>query len=505
MSDFLVGIDAGTTGCKSIVFDLDGNVLGQDYREYPCIYPGPGLVEQRYEDIIPPLTDSCREAVAASGVSPEEIRAVAFSSQAPLLALVDAEGNLIRDFLSWQDLRGAPYIPRLREAYGAERFYLETGDPLGTNSAAPKWAWLRDNERENWARTEWFLSEQEFLLKEWGAEEYWTDLSSASREGMLDVDSVQWSREIHDLVGVPIEKRARLVTSPGKVVGRVGKDIARRAGLAEGTLLCLGAHDQNCSTFGGGAVRGGDCVMVMGTFGSCYVVMDEPLRDPARKLVVKPNHGMGNWTIEAFSNTSASSFRWYRDTFCHEECAAGEVAGVDPYDIITSQARRSPVGANGVTFLPYLAGASGARQNPAARANINGMTLATTKGDVARAVLEGICFEMRDILDAQAAAGIEVGTIRLVGGAAKSSLWSQMLADVLHRPIEILRTSEAGCLGAAMYAGVGAGLYSSCEEAAERAVAVVGRFDPDPVAGASYDQAFKRFVDLYESLDTGVF
>ena len=180
MSDFLVGIDAGTTGCKSIVFDLDGNVLGQDYREYPCVYPGPGLVEQRYEDIIPPLTDSCREAVAASGVSPEEIRAVAFSSQAPLLALVDAEGNLIRDFLSWQDLRGAPYIPKLREAYGAERFYLETGDPLGTNSAAPKWAWLRDNEPENWARTEWFLSEQEFLLKEWGADGYWTDLSSAS-------------------------------------------------------------------------------------------------------------------------------------------------------------------------------------------------------------------------------------------------------------------------------------------------------------------------------------
>ena len=213
MSDFLVGIDAGTTGCKSIVFDLDGNVLGQDYREYPCVYPGPGLVEQRYEDIIPPLTDSCWEAVAASGVSPEEIRAVAFSSQAPLLALVDAEGNLIRDFLSWQDLRGAPYIPKLREAYGAERFYLETGDPLGTNSAAPKWAWLRDNEPENWARTEWFLSEQEFLLKEWGADGYWTDLSSASREGMLDVDSMQWSRGIHDLIGMPVEKRAHPVTS----------------------------------------------------------------------------------------------------------------------------------------------------------------------------------------------------------------------------------------------------------------------------------------------------
>lgn len=505
MADYLVGIDAGTTGCKSIVFDLEGNVLGQDYREYPCIYPGPGLVEQRYEDIIPPLEESCRVAVEASGVPPEEIRAVAFSSQAPLLALVDEAGDLIRPFLSWQDLRGAPYIPQLREAYGAERFYRETGDPLGTNSAAPKWAWLRDNEPENWARTRWFLSEQEYLLKEWGAEGYWTDLSSASREGMLDVDAQEWSAPVHELIGIPLKQRATIAHEPGKVVGTIGPDLARRTGLAEGTLLCVGAHDQNCSTFGGGAVRGGDCVMVMGTFGSCYVVMDEPLRDPERKLVVKPNHGVGNWTIEAFSNTSASSFRWYRDTFCAGERFAGEVSGQDPYDIITSQVAASPIGANGVTFLPYLGGVSGARQNPSARANLNGMTLATTKADVARAVLEGICFEMKDILNAQAAAGIEAETIRLVGGAAKSPFWSQMLADIFQKPIEVLRTSEAGCLGAAMYAGVGAGLFGSCQEAADRSVAVIGRYDPDPSTKQTYEDAFKRFVDVYEALNGRVF
>ena len=316
MSDYLIGIDAGTTGCKTIVFDLDGNILGQDYREYPCVYPEPGLVEQTYNDIIPPLVDSCRAAVESSGVPAEDIRALAFSSQAPLLALVNEEGELIRPFVSWQDLRGAPYIPVLRDAYGAERFYVESGDPLGTNSAAPKWAWLRDNEPEHWARAAWFLSEQEFLLKEWGATEYLTDLSSASREGMLDVDQMDWSVPIHDLIGIPIEKRAKVVVEPGRVVGTISPDIARRTGLSEKTLLCMGAHDQNCSTFGGGAIHGGDCVMVMGTFGSCYVVMDEPLRDPRRTLVVKPNHGMRNWTIEAFSNTSASSFRWYRDTFC---------------------------------------------------------------------------------------------------------------------------------------------------------------------------------------------
>ena len=504
-SDHCSGIDAGTTGCKTVVFDLDGNVLGQDYREYPCIYPGPGLVEQTYQDIVPPLIESCRAAITNSGVPATEIRAVAFSTQAPLQALVDGDGRLIRPFLGWQDLRGAPYIPKLREAYTPDRFYQETGDPLGTNSAAPKWAWLRDNEPENWAQAEWFLSEQEFLLKEWGAEEYWTDLSSASREGMLDVDAMDWSKGVHDLIGLPLAKRAKVATEPGKVVGTIGADLARSTGLAEGTLLCMGAHDQNCSTFGGGAVHGGDCVMVIGTFGSCYVVMDESRRDPNRKLVVKPNHGMGNWTIEAFSNTSASAFRWYRDTFCDLEIAAGRVGGVDPYDLITRQAARSAIGANGVTFLPYLGGAFGARQNPAARADFFGMTLGTTKGDIARAVLEGVSFEMRDIIDAQLAAGIEVPTIRLVGGAAKSPMWSQLLADIFQRPIDILRTTEAGCLGAAMYAGVGAGLYGSCEEAAERAVAVVNRYKPDPSTASAYDAAFARFVEVYEALDAQVF
>lgn len=505
MTEYLVGIDAGTTGCKSIVFDLTGNVIGQDYREYPCIFPGPGLVEQTYDDIVPPLMDSCKAAVKNSGVDPADIKAVAFSSQAPLLALVDEAGDLIRPFVSWQDLRGAPYIPQLRQAYGAQAFYDETGDPLGTNSAAPKWAWLRDNEPENWARTRWFLSEQEFLLKEWGADGYWTDLSSASREGMLDVNSMEWSQGVHDMVGIPLDQRATVVTEPGKVVGSISSELAEKTGLAEGTLLCMGAHDQNCSTFGGGAVAGGDCVMVMGTFGSCYVVMDEPLRDPARTLVVKPNHGLGNWTIEAFSNTSASSFRWYRDTFADLERAAGTASGMDPYDLITRQAERSPIGANGVTFLPFLAGASGSRQNPQARANLHGMGLGTAKGDVARAVLEGVSFEMRDILNAQAAAGIEVNTIRLVGGAAKSRMWSQMLSDIFQKPIEILRTSEAGCLGAAMYAGVGAGLYESCAVAAEQAVSVVDRYEPNPDNAAAYDEAFERFVKLYEALDGRVF
>jgi xylulokinase len=419
--------------------------------------------------------------------------------------MLDDDGELIRPFVGWQDLRGEPYVKKISDEFGRREFYEETGDPLGTTFAITKWAWLRDNEPENWARTAIFASEQEYILKKWGAQGYWTDLSSASREGMADVDNGTWSKPIHDLIGMPLEKRATITTEPGQVVGKISAKIAALSGLAEGTLLCVGAHDQNCSTFGGGAVHPGDSVMVMGTFGSCFVVLDKPLRDPHGKLVVKPNHGIGNWTIEAFSNTSASAFRWYRDTFGDLEVATAKTLHEDPYDLITTTIAEIAPGAHGVTFLPYLQGAAGARGNGNARGCFVGMTLGTTKADMALAVLEGICFEMKDVLLAQAAAGIEIGSIRLTGGAAKSPLWCQMLADICEHPIELLQTSETGCLGAALYAGVGAGVYASCEEAVERAVKLTTRYEPNPARKIAYDEAFDTFVKVYEALDGRVF
>jgi xylulokinase len=504
MAQYLAGIDAGTTGCKTCIFDLDGTVVSTDYREYPCDYPQPGWVEQTSETLIPPLFESCRAAVESSGLDPAEIVAVAISSQGSIIGLLDDSGQALRPWVGWQDVRGVPYIEKLQERISRERYYEITGDPLGTVFSSTKLAWLKDHEPEHWERTALFATEQEFINRQWGATEWWTDQSSASREGTADVDNFEWSAEIHELLDIPLSKRAQLAKGP-MVLGEISAEAATKSGLAPGTMLCLGAHDQNCSSYGAGAVDAGDTVMVIGTFGSCFVVLDRPTRDPHARLVVKPNHGLDNWTIEAFSTTSASAFRWYRDTFADVEVAASRPLQEDPYDLITRAVGKGAPGAGGVTFLPFLQGASGARINGNARGAFVGMSLATNKADMARAVLEGICFEMADILSAQAAAGIEIGTIRLTGGAAKSPLWCQMLADVFDRPIELLQTSETGCLGAALYAGVAAGLYPDCREAAARSVSITRRFEPDAEAHRAYQPAFQRFVDLYEALDGRVF
>ncbi|HSV74598.1 MAG TPA: FGGY family carbohydrate kinase [Chthonomonadales bacterium] len=505
MAKYLVGIDEGTTGCKTCVFDLDGNVIGQDYREYPCHYPRPGWVEQVPEEITPALFASCRAAVESSGVDKADIVALALATQGSVIGLLDEHGKLLRPFVGWQDLRGAETVSEITDKISVEEYYRITGDPLGFVFSSTKLAWLRKHEPENWARTAMFSTHMDYFMREFGATEYWTDISSASREGMFDVDHHCWSERLHDVLGIPLSKRAKVALEPGRVVGTVSAAVAAQAGLAEGTLLCIGAHDQNASTFGAGAIRDGTAVMVVGTFGSCFVVSDQPVRDPNGKLVVKGNHGVGNWTIEGFSNASASSFRWYRDVFGDVETAAAKTLGKDPYELICAQAESSEPGAGGITFLPYLQGAAGTRLNANARGVFLGMSLGTSKAQMARAVLEGITFEMRDILEAEAKAGIKVETVRLTGGAAKSPFWCQLMADAFGKPIEILQTSETGCLGAALYAGIGAGLYRTPAEAVDRAVKVTAVYQPDPSLAAAYDRAFARFAQTMDALDQTVF
>ena len=506
MGEYLIGIDAGTTGCKTCVFTLDGQIKGSDYREYRSYYPNPGWVEQIPEDLVPAVFASCKAAVENSGVKPAEILALAISTQGSVVVMLDAAGKLIRPFIGWQDLRGSTDgTDYLLSRVPRERIYEIAGDPVGTVFSNTKLAWAKLHEPENWENTAMFGTHQDYFLREFGADGFYTDLSSASRDGLLDIDRAAWSLELLDALGIPQQKRPDIITRPGEVMCGVAAGAAKKTGLLAGTPLCLGAHDQNCSTFGAGGVGHGTAVLVMGTFGSCFVVTDRSVRDPKMKLVVKNNHGVGNYTIEAFSNTAASSFRWYRDTFCDFEKAEGSRLGVDPYDVINDQIASVGPGANGITFLPYLQGASGVRLNGRARGAFVGMTLGASKAEMARAVMEGICYEMNEIIRAETDAGVEIDAIRLSGGAAKSPVWRQMMADIFKRPILTLTTGETGCLGAAMYAGVGVKAYSDCADAARRAVHITEIDEPDPGRAAAYDGAYRRFKDVYEALEPRIF
>ncbi|WP_028709754.1 xylulokinase [Propionicicella superfundia] len=506
MTQYLIGIDAGTTGCKACVFDTQGNMLARDYRAYPSYYPHPGYVEQSPDDMVPAVFDTCRAAVEKSGIRPQDVAGLSMSTQGSVIAMMDKHDELIRPFVSWQDIRGGrEAIAWILDRIPRSEFYRITGDPLGLLFSVTKYLWLKQNEPENWARTVKLLDQQDYFLRLLGADGYFTDSATASRTGMMDIDEGVWSDRLHDLLGMPLDLRPEILSEPGRVMTRLGSDVAERMGLVAGTPVGMSTFDQNCNTFGSGAVESGAAVMVMGTFGSCFIVSDESIRDPDMTLVVKPNFGMGNYTIEAFSNTCASAYRWYHDVFGDSEQAAAAVSGRNSYDVINDQIASVAPGADGVTFLPYLQGASGAKINDRARGMFLGMRLGTTKPAMARAVMEGVSFEMYDIVRAELAAGIQLDGIRLTGGAANSPLWCQMMADITQRPISVLKSSETGCLGAAMYAGLAVGAYASPHDAAAQAVQLTRTFTPDPTRFDVYQAAHRRFDEAYEALDGKIF
>jgi len=503
MGKYLLGIDEGTTGCRACIFDFKGNLIASDYREYPCYYPKSGWVEQTDEDITPALYASVKAAINKGDIDAEEIEALGISSQGGVTGLVDEDGNLLRPFVGWQDLRGTPYVDKILEKISPEEYYQITGYPLGAIFNITKWLWLRDNEPEIWEKTAKLSNHQDFFVRAFGGEGWWDDISTTSRTGLFDVDNHEWSEELMDLLDLDPDLMPK-VAKGGQPVGKVTKQVAEATGLAEGTLVCIAAHDQNCSTFGGGLVKGGTAVLVLGTWGSCYVGVDEPIRDPNGVLIVKGNVGPRNWTIEGAASAAASSYRWFRDTFGALEVAAADLFGEDPYDMLNRQIEKVPPGANGLTFMPYLQGASaGPRANPDARGALVGVTLGTTKADIARAVMEGITLEMRDIIEAQRRAGVKTKAIRLTGGGTKSRLWNQMQADMYKTPVKVLQTSETGALGAALYAGIGAGVYDSYEEAVETAVRIGDEYEPNPDNYDAYDEAYERFVKIYNALEAG--
>ena len=510
MGTYLIGIDAGTTGCKTCVFDLDGNLIGSDYREYPCQYPHPGWVEQLPEDMTPALFESCRAAIRNAGVDPKEIKALALSTQGSVFGRLDKNEELIRPFIGWQDARGVEYVEKFRagEYIDLDRYYQINGYPISTVPCITKYMWVKDNEPETWAKTQKISHHQDFFLKEFGAEDWFVnDTATASRTGIFDIEGGDWSQEILDAIGMGDAVLPRIVPA-GTVVGKIPYEVALQTDLAEGTLLCVGAMDQNCSTMGGGLVRGGSAVSVIGTYGAVYVASDEDVRDPAGVLIVKNNSGPENYTVEAASIASASCYRWFRDTLGPLEVAMAKEFGElgNAYHLLNRQIDAVAPGANGITFLPYLQGAaSGPRADPYARGCFLGLSHGTTKAEMARAVMEGITLEMRDNFEAIRNMGIVVDEIRAVGGATNSAVWSQMQADMYKVPVSVLEVPETGCLGAALYAGVGLGAYKDLEEAVDRAVRVKARYEPNPENFDCYDKAYARFVSGYTSLAEGGF
>lgn len=499
MARYLAGVDVGTSGARCSLFEVSGRLVATAGCEYGASYPRPGWVEQDPRLLVDCTMEACRRAIAQSSIPPGEIAAIGFSTQRSVTCAVDDRGVPLRWLISWQDARTAAQVDELRRLVDPGEYYRTSGLPLGTTWILTKVLWMREHEPELYRRTAKFVQNQDLILRAFGADDDYTDVSCMAFYGVWDVGRLQFNEPLLSRLGLSASMFGK-PTPAGTPVARIGRAVAERTGFAVGTPVCVGAGDQNCSVVGMGAIRAGMATVTLGTAGLAILCTDRPIAGFGGMMIT--NHAMpGRWEVEGLSNAAASSLRWFRDVLnSARPSPADPAAGTLDYPALAKLAGQSPAGAKGLLYLPYLATAATPRWNPDARAALLGLSFAHGISDMTRAVLEGVVLEIRDIMEQWFKADMRVDVIRGGGGAARSPLWCQIQADIYGRPVELLECEESTGLGCALLGGVGAGVFGSVEEGVEAMVRPRTTIEPDRRRVDRYADLYRAYVQAYEGL-----
>ena len=501
MKKYVAGIDMGTSGSRCIIFDLKGRTVAQAYREMPKLFPHPGWMEMDPNQMIESTYDAVREAVSRSGVDPAEIAALSFSSFQASFACIDRNGDYMGNFIVWQDIRGTQMFPWINErlaAHGmdAAELYRRSGEPLNIVPSGPRVLWLKEHMPEYYEKVWKFVTPQAMMVRAFGGEDWYDERCDGSMWLVQNCDDYAIDPELVQAFGVDADKYPP-IAAPGMRAGKITAAVAARTGLQEGMPIFVGSADQMCAALGEGNYGTPDIgSLALGTSGVLLCYSDVATRDPKQTYHITgfPN---GHYSFEAAAPVAAMALGWLRNILFPAEAFAPE--GV--FDRMTAEAEASAIGANGVIFLPHLVGTLCPVNDGTMRGTFAGLGPATSRGDLVRAVMEGVCYEMKDIIRAYNDAGAGYfKSLRIVGGATNSDFWNQMQADVYGFPVERMETAEASALGAAILAAVGSGAYGSLEEACKNMTRVEKTYTPDPARTALYAKYYDAYTRCMRDL-----
>lgn len=494
----LVGIDLGTSACKAIVMGEDGRVLGTGTAEYPLLQPQPTWAEQDPEAWWRGCGLAVRAALSAAGCTGADVSAVGLTGQMHGAVLLDGADAVIRPALIWCDQRSAPQAEALGARLGQERIIELCANPALPNFTVTKLLWVRENEPAHFARVRRVLLPKDFIrLRLTGVAA--AEVSDASGTLAFDVAGRRWSREMCDLVEVPLEWWAEVGESP-EVSARVSAAGAEATGLAVGTPVVGGAGDQAAGAVGNGIVSPGLVSVTIGTSGVVFAATDGVVRDPLGRLHTFCHAVPGGWHVMGVTQAAGGSLQWWRNGFCAPELAVAAATGEDPYEILCREAERVPAGALGLVFLPYLMGERTPHTDPLARGVFYGITARHGRAEFARAVLEGVSQSLRDCLGLIEDLGCPAREVRMTGGGARSALWRRIQAEVFARPVRGMRGQEGPAMGAAILAAVGGGAYASVPEACAALVRAGEETRPTPDGVAAYIEQGEVYRELYRVL-----
>jgi len=448
--NYILGIDTSTTATKALLSNEKGDVIGVATQEYSFETPQPLWSEQSPKLWWDATVGSIRQILAETSVNPEQIVAIGLTGQMHGLVLLDAHGEVLRPAILWNDQRTASQCDTIRNRLGKQHLIELTGNDALTGFTAPKILWVQENEPEIYARTEQILLPKDYL-RYCLTGEFGTDKAGAAGTLLLDVNSRDWSDEVSHKLNINMNYLPRTYEGT-EITGYISKKAADATGLSVGTPVVAGGGDQAAQAVG---------------------------------------VGPGRWHLMGVMLSAAGSLRWYRDT----------LAPTLDYDTLLAPTADISPGSDGLLFLPYLTGERTPHPDPLARGAFVGLTVRHTQAHMTRAVLEGVSFGLRDSFELVKDVGVKaLKEVRISGGGARSPLWRQMIADVLGSELITVNTTEGAAYGAALLAGVGAGIWPTVDDACATVIQITGRTSPKPENVSQYESIYYRYRQLYPAL-----
>lgn len=494
---YILAHDLGTSGNKATIYDFKGNLCASVLCEYPTYYPQDGFVEQDPNDWWRAVCLSTKRLLQEAGIRNTEIAVVSFSAQMMGCLLVDHCGEALRKMIIWADTRSVQQEAEMIDKIGMERGYHITGHRLSASYGGAKLLWIKENEPDIYHKAYKMLNAKDYIIHRLtGA--FVTDYSDASGTNLFDLERKMWSEEIVNALDLRMDLLPEVHASTD-IAGGITPEAAMEIGLLAGTPVVIGGGDGSCACVGAGVVEEGKTYNVLGSSSWISIASKTPVFDPAMRTFNWIHLDPDLYTPCGTMQAAGYSLNWFKNVFCKDEIKEGKVTGKNPYQLIDKQILQTAPGANGLLYLPYLLGERSPRWNFQAKGAFIGMKITTTKADFARAVLEGVGYNLKVILDVFDKT-YPVSDVVLIGGGAKGEVWAQILADIWQKPVLIPRyLEEATSMGAAICGGVGIGAFSN--------FSVIKQFNsinktivPNLKNGELYNKLYKAFNVAYNGL-----
>ena len=492
MAKYLLGVDIGTSGTKTVLFDQGGGTVASATVEYPLYQPRIGWAEQDPRDWWRAVHESIAQVMA--GRDPDEVAGIGLSGQMHGMVLLDERDEVLRPSIIWCDQRTQRECDQITEIIGRERLIEITANPALTGFTASKVMWVKNNQPEIFDRIRRILLPKDYVrLRLTG--EYATEVSDASGMQFLDVPHRCWSAEVVGKLGLDMAWLPQVYESY-EISGRLTKEAAELTGLRPGTPVVGGGGDQAAGAVGNGIVREGIVSATLGTSGVVFAHTDEVRIDPRGRVHTFCHAVPGCWHIMGVTQGAGLSLQWFRNNFCGEERELARFMEVDPYELMAREAEQARPGCNGLIYLPYLMGERTPHLDPNAKGAFFGLSAIHDRRDMIRAVMEGVSYSMLDCLSIIRELGAQPAEVRASGGGGRSPLWRSMLADMFETDVTTINAKEGPALGVALLAGVGTGVYASVPEACQAVISQSTLQHPDGERSAVY----RRFYPVYQGL-----